>query len=470
MGDSGTRAEQHYRELLGTIEHPVEALAPFNEWANSFVDELLLGASGLNESALPESLQIDRTTWPRPGEQPIYCGMWPDRSVNATCERVDDGALILLHSGLVEAVEQVAAIAAAILPLSDEGGVQIPPSIDDPTALALFEETLLRVTRDSSVELKSFPLAELREAEAMYYSDLAIGYVVAHELAHVLLGHVAERAQVSEWETEAGIGKEFFLGADEIDADALGSMMNAATFPEGTDERRYFGPILLFELLDAITVGRMAIASEEGKSVDLHSRAWNEHPHPAVRRWSAIVANHPDPANASLPLCDAYLRTFDVLRRRPEPAWNAAALQAVEDLSVSADADIYRELVAGVKVGGSRMLESSRLNQFFAQSLEVVTPYVARAAMHYISHFMAHSLAVSERSQIHLGLLYRAFSTHHLDGSRVTRAALDFDTLLKMRYPNWTAFFPSSLRLYAVSPPDQAIRWQGRRSRLCSSA
>lgn len=262
----------------------------------------------------------------------IYCGLWPDSSYDVHVERSRNGAVILVSTGFLQAVTDFSYLIMHQAEFDVDDGQPVTP-LPHADASRIFNKIIGAARAPAE---KSFPLPERLPASILdelspmtgIRAELVnrvvvstVGFAVAHEFAHVRLGHLHElprrlRPDRADDREPLGLSDELrsmantmFTWSDEIEADIEGlKIMLHGQLGNGNDP--YLGITLFSELTDAVF-----------KSADR-----SRYPHPIQRRTAAISTVHPKHLDAEFTVCDSLLGTIGEIRYGPRLAtdWDAA--------------------------------------------------------------------------------------------------------------------------------------------------
>jgi hypothetical protein len=207
---------------------------------------------------------------------PIFVGIYPTGEFNARVRPAGDGALLLINAGLMDLIFSVLKINLA--------------SSFDPGKKPLLEEWQAAMVLAESFNaylygggsMKAWPLPRLnrgRESVLGYVLHAAEAFAVAHEIGHVVLGHVhlsgppAARASVQ-------LTPETELAADAFAVDLVASAMGVS---KSDDHAPFLGGGMLTVL--AIAVALDVLSKTEGIDVPIAGT------HPALGdRWAHLTA------------------------------------------------------------------------------------------------------------------------------------------------------------------------------------
>jgi hypothetical protein len=418
---------RRYGRAYPQAEYP--AVRQYADWVNGTVLDLLAHADlqqlkhavgvlgGPDPAQLVVPARDSRT-------MPIYCGRVQTGVFNAFTRRAKSGYLITITDRLIHMMQECCQVLAAAMPYEGAGS-ESAPAIDADEALQRYEEAIIIALTGMHTDLAPLRLGPIRAEEALNYLSLTTEFILAHETAHILLGHLGGR------DTDAPVS---FRSVEELEADQVGQMLISWSNNDQNDEYQFFGVIIWSEIFDTLEVSRL-ILEEKGVEA-LFARAAQDHPHPALRRSNAITAAHPLGEFASLPMCDSLLSAFDIVRRRLHPQRSAQALQAVEDLSREADDAVFERLVlGGGQVAGVRILRQDDLTSLMATDVHTAIVYTSKAAHLYMATLMLPSRATNVRKQIWLAYFYRTFSVQYLTEPKKNWNADIFDRTLRHAIP-----------------------------------
>lgn len=298
----------------------------------------------------------------------VWCGLWPDSSYNAHVERTEHGAVILLSTGFLQAVVDFCHLLMHQVVL-DRPDSQPPKQLPQ-CEVAKYLERIAKATRPPTIACTppagALPgtlyseLSRISGPRAQMLNNIivsTIGFAIAHEAAHIRLGHL-ERAPLRFGpekpdqkdkhglsEDRRKLGNLMFSWAEEIDADAE-ALRIMLRVPHQYWEEPYLGVIVFTELTDAV----------------LKSEGVPRYPHPLLRRSAAIGTVHPKSLGAEFPVCEPFVQTIELLRYGPWPQPDQEALRILYAWGEVFDP---KEIPMGDNIQGVRVL-SSKIHDFIA--------------------------------------------------------------------------------------------------------
>lgn len=185
--------------------------------------------------------------------EPAYVGLFPTGSHNAEAMRVDAGVLILINSGLMNLLFQLAKINVASSTYKGER-----PLLDKiQTSIALGELLAAHTVGGSSFLARGLPLLDRGRLEiASKLTTYAEAFVIAHEYGHAVAGHLTRRHPQVEVQTDAGRlalyqqSQEEEYEADRAAIDIMGPALRMPDSPRG--EAVALSAALLFFFIDLV--------------------------------------------------------------------------------------------------------------------------------------------------------------------------------------------------------------------------
>lgn len=122
------------------------------------------------------------------GSVQFYCGLWPDWRLNAREVRVGDGAVIYVNTGLLVMIRMAAQFVAASLQ-AITGSQEYGPDHEAPPVISEQIVGMLQKYRNGIDVRMQSPVMVMRGPREVFRRQLnylAVAYVIAHELGHVL--------------------------------------------------------------------------------------------------------------------------------------------------------------------------------------------------------------------------------------------------------------------------------------------
>ncbi len=221
----------------------------------------------------------------------VFAGFLPSPEFNASVARSADGYIILVNSRLYYLCTGTAHLVAASAPLVDHSGQDVPPVMDTNQASSLFAEFLSSPEVHLGQLLAIPNLPQPRHGLGNYYFFLCLDFVLAHELAHIVLGHVNEHIL----QLPASLPPSMRSLQKEFEADTMAiSILDAAYATSSTIDAREtplqlktMGATFFYEFCDAY------IYFLESEHVGVRSGILHTHPHPAARKSHVIAHQYP---------------------------------------------------------------------------------------------------------------------------------------------------------------------------------
>lgn len=383
----------------------------------------------------------------------VLCGMLPSGDVNAYAQRVDAGYLILVTSTLRWLAGELSGLAAALMPFEADDGSVLKPAMT-------FDKATQRVNQDLEWCFGRVPLPRRRpeipltgfraNAAVVHYEDV-LTFVLAHELSHIVLGHLSEGNRMyREFPPELPSPSRIDFGAiDEIDADVLAARMALALTERAGGRTRHFGAIVFFEISNMLEMSIAAIEDAVGRDPvkRLADRGRTDHPHPFFRRSQAIVAAEPDGYMARLPYSDAMLTLFEELWHGPDPDRGQEAITALEEMAKGAD---YARLdaVLNQSVSGIHVVMKEGLFSLVDGGVRAGSASVSALALRYLALVARGSRIISAQAQLKLAIVYTAFHASYLDVGSPDKLARDLDRNLRAAIPEFGSILELAAQVF----------------------
>lgn len=326
----------------------------------------------------------------------IQCGLAPTSAFTAYAQPVEGGAIVVLSTGFLQAAVDFAGLLVRVMRTDLAGR---PPL--DPAAGPEILRRIVAATRAPAVAVvppKGALPGQVRPALGALDGTLArieadfiistVRFAVAHELAHVLLGHFDQARRPFGPEAAALPSlqrlmlRHAFSWVDELDADAEALRILGA-LPHAPWEQPYFGLVLLSELIDAA----------------VEQYPWASHPHPVLRRSAGIGTVQAEPLTTAFPLCDPLVATIERLRHGPSAPADPAELDRLARWTKAAEGVTLDQ---GERVEGVRILDTDRIEAFLAADFERARGIVAHLA-----------LAMLQSGEVMLGFHLMRFGTYY---------------------------------------------------------
>jgi hypothetical protein len=300
-----TQVERQYWDILGvTSEMERQRIAAVNEQHLTWRLERLLTALG--------DARIG----------PVCTGIYVSTSFHAAATPVDSGTVILVHDQLIDVTIGITSLLAASVPWQF-GGEEAPPTVSETDALRMIGEIAESSVLGGAPVSVDVKLAEPRWTGFQMLLSTVLNFVVAHELAHVALGHLAELGRGTR---SSGLPTQISMSSwrHEFAADEHAFRTAAVAFPSVATEAQYLGPVLLFEIVDL--AGELRERADRDTEIDVENYGrLLVHPSAAARRSALINGTHPDGPRADLPLVD------DLVSRMRSIVHSAAREHVFED-------------------------------------------------------------------------------------------------------------------------------------------
>ncbi|MGS2809367.1 hypothetical protein [Nocardia sp. MW-W600-9] len=442
-----TSPENLYRKAMEHIAsaHHLEAAARFNPYANATLSKMLDKAVCNPDvsDAHREELENARRLL---ADGRIYCGLWPDDSVNASAAVFANGFLIRVHWGLYRAAIALSYIIAAMV---DRGGGPDGARLSPEEGTRYYDRLAGEIAVGGAITVGDLPLNNWQQRTAEGLSRMTMNFVIAHELAHVFLGHLDPSADIQteikepdgdlgEWDPTETIDAMSI----EIEADLLASTLVGRLYDESVEDGKYCGHMLFFEIVETVILARYSYLhwAEDSEGLDKFEQlsAYRTHPQPAWRRAVSIASHHPDGWSASLPHSEGLLAIFDTWHEMSPRKYDK---ELVERLFEFADQASLQDLASlGVQTGDRfTFIPLEAVASFFEQELNLVRPVLAQFALQYIWHTFEQSRAISGARALIFACSYDAFLSSHIAIDEVEPEARDFFDLIQAAVPDLSA-------------------------------
>lgn len=241
-----------------------------------------------------------------------YIGHYPLNSVNARTFKQNNGFLILLHEGAGEFTAGISRLIAARIPAMSQGNI-LKPLIDDSEAKRLFqlfsniylkgERAMRYEIREKEVE-KIRNLYPARENYCNHLFESTIYFFIAHELSHIMLGHVPSNTSSLEAIYARPSDIDVNSYKNELEADLLAGKLILLSYKEKgiSNEMILEGSVMFFDALEATwwkLTNRM--------------RSYT-HPSPEERRSAMLVDIFPNSFLSQVPKLDFLVREISKLK------------------------------------------------------------------------------------------------------------------------------------------------------------
>jgi len=333
---------------------------------------------------------------------PIYVGVYPSKLVQATTTAVTSGTLILVYEKLLHAIAEMAAVVAAVFP-GRLGGEEVPPDLSEADAHKALRSIVGSTLQGQSLML-AIQLDQRRVTLATMLAELATNFVIAHELAHVVLGHLAARNRRIRGKSGALL-ISLPSWQMEMAADTRGFRIAQASYERLGLEMQYLGAVLFFEIEEM--ADSLRVEAEPALAYDLDDVSTVvSHPRASTRRTNLITDTHPDSIRAELPVVDWLVGFIARGLGKPALAVDAGALEALRQIANTCDRDRYK---AALRIGESQegvtFYEMSALYRYVEESHEQARAAVAFSAMGCLEI----SAAQNEFFRVTLPMLYSVY-------------------------------------------------------------
>lgn len=369
----------------------------------------------------------------------LLCGMTADHEVNASAQPAGDGFVILITDRLVVLINELAHVHAAVTRFAAGDGTVMEPMMSHEQVHQRIGQLLAWVRDGKPLPIVDpWGLDEDRTFFAEVIYDETLGFVLAHELAHVLLGHLEDRTKefrefvhaVPEATTNG------ILAVDEIEADALAARLCARRTTQLGRGTHHLGGLFFFQINYLLEVAANAGRNESFRQAvrRMQARAKLTHPHPFRRLDLAIrAATQDDPG--PLELCDGALLTFDEIWHGPRPARSAAALDNLERIGVGLDPDPLNAMF-GFKKHGMRILAPNDIRDLLERDGEAgAIAWVSLAALSYLSEVGLQRRCVSGERQLRLYTLFGSFHVLYLNVPHPSAEAIALEADVRAAIP-----------------------------------
>jgi len=370
----------------------------------------------------------------------VWCGLWPVSSYNVHVERTARGAVIVLSTGFLQAI-----VDFTYLVLNQ---VELDYDPQPPKRIPQGDVTkyLLRIAEATQPPIKVFvppvgglpgtlfaEFSSMAETRSRLFAEIvrsSIGFAIAHEVAHIRLGHLDRptiRAGPNNHKGQDPLPEDrrklvnlLFSWSEEIDADAeaLRIMvgMPRRYWDENYWEIPYFGAVVFADLTDAVF-------KPEGVQ---------RYPHPILRRSAAIGTVNSKSRPLEFPICEPLVRTIEILRYGPEVRADMTALNRIYAWGLEFKAD---ERPRGTIVEGVRVRTLDQIDAFIAADFAR-----ARASVAYLgiaARGVSRLLSAPDRIEfaIYYDSFRRKFGLHQewAEADRLIRLAItDLDLTLEL--------------------------------------
>ena len=244
---------------------------------------------------------------------PFYFGEFPTNEFNAVAQPTDSGALCLVNTGLIQFLQNFskACLSNAISDASGNAVIKGREGITNLThslgaAISVAHVYLIHSKHNAHSELLKSNNAVV-DSLAIHLSNAMISFVVAHELCHVLLGHV--HAAAPQQQLLKASGKIMVVNKSrdqELSADVSAQRMLVSA---ATSDATGYGTVGGICFLTAYLFIERLIAKYGAGSFD---DAPPECSHPSARERILLLADHLK-RDAGVSEYDRYMVLFDTL-------------------------------------------------------------------------------------------------------------------------------------------------------------
>jgi hypothetical protein len=246
------------------------------------------------------------------------------------------GAVILVDHGFLWCAYQVAWVVAAAMPYETgpAGPPLLSPDAAAPVLRALVERAVAGDAAPPQVPPASMPARRAEFAHVL--TAQAVDFLVAHELAHVVGGHLDRPLQPVQAHSRPVGRVNLSSWEDEVEADLTGAELArpvAADHPLAVE----LGATLVFEMLESAYGWRSL--QERAAPVELRDvGGLASHPPAGGRRAAVVGATSPDGGFLDVPELDDVVQLMCLARGQQLPVADPPALRRLAELAVSADA------------------------------------------------------------------------------------------------------------------------------------
>ncbi|WP_433274005.1 hypothetical protein ACQPZF_20550 [Actinosynnema sp. CS-041913] len=242
------------------------------------------------DALLPEVLHLARSAgWTV--TTPVLAGVFPTGTLDGLCVPVPGrGVLVLVNSGLPDLVAAVLKVMTGVLP-----NYGTPPLLaSDQASYALAEALNAYLYGNGAVEARPLPeLSGQRLALVGLMLRRATQFVIAHEVGHVLAGHLVNARRWTDPHTPVGVLDAQAVGwSREHEADRIAAMIMLRSLDDlSPRELDVHEPCLVAALLLVLFLHEITdrLADELGLTVPFAG----SHP-PPVRRIQSLVEHLAD--------------------------------------------------------------------------------------------------------------------------------------------------------------------------------
>jgi len=240
------------------------------------------------DSSLRRLIKVSEVS--NPQEIDVFIGAFPLLIINAQVRRSDSGILILVYDGIIPFAFETGVLLGGLLPLKLHG-IELEPEVKLSDAQRIFGEMLITFLKTRGIKRGNILLHNnsRQEFACLVYNSI-MWFVVAHELAHILCGHLKDEKTEKLMIGTSSV--EFFVNSwqDEMEADQTAiRLLRKLHVDNVCADTIYLGPIVFFELAESI----MYFASKLDICI---MTSISTHP-PSKARRSAIVQDTYSPGD-----------------------------------------------------------------------------------------------------------------------------------------------------------------------------
>ena len=256
----GDRAalEAFYMHRSGTSLSPEQSrmVPTINAALNHLLRELI-GRADVRRLAQADALRGHGKTTDliddlRGGRVAVMAGVTGDPTVNALIRPVTGGYLIEMTWTLYWLVMQFCSAIAASTSYEAADGSVGAEAVAISVARTHFQQCLDNAAagRNTVDPPPPWELQGLAEQEWELYVELVLQFALAHELGHLLEGHLSDNYQAIP-NALVRLPGHLYSKSEELTADQVGALLMSGLFSRDVSTQ-FYGPIILFELLDAV--------------------------------------------------------------------------------------------------------------------------------------------------------------------------------------------------------------------------
>jgi hypothetical protein len=408
---AATALEREYSEMLPSSAPNVRtALEPWNAELRQRLERMLTAGQG-------------------PPLGPIVAGVLANHRFEAMTTRGESGTLILVDLRLLNVSQGVAAVAAAVFP-GTLGGERVPPDLPEADAPELIRGFVESAVTGESFQSVAFELSPRRRALYDIAFGTLVNFVIAHELAHITLGHL----NAGEDRVISRSGKPIRISLPswrmEFAADITGFRTANAAFPDVRPDSAYAGPVLFLEIVDLMA----SMITERNHELVLDVSTLVTHPLASARRSALITGTQPDAQLARLPAIEALVELMARVRGGTPMRLEPDALEQLRHFASECDVERYRQLLPlGEDVDGVVELDLGAVIEYVKGGHDRTRAAVAFAVFERL--FSGPAVDAAPRN--HLGLLYGLYSnTYVRQPNPHSEDAAAFDQLVRACVPD----------------------------------